>query len=401
MTISSGTTSKPLFRRRDAAVQALVEGGHFDIIERLRARVLRIEEVQRAFEAGDLGQLRAVAQHSLRLEDVLARQLERAEGLLEPGSIKAYSSLRNQLLERWGKDRDISTITTADVEAFLHEPKANAVGPKKNGKGRWKPKTPKPWSPGRQNTMRVIGGAVWDREITREMDAAHVTRGAPRLSRNPWKKAATKGIRRPRVAYLREAEWQEVEQWLQTNRPDQLALFALGALAGLRLGEALNLRTGIDMDMEARMVRVQPRTGEHKWRPKNRLGVRDVPMSDALHELLARHAEHFAGARYFIRLPGKDRPISQPVIQGWAREAFEAVGLRYGREGSDGLTFHSLRHSFASWLAQRRFTTREIAELIGDSPAEVDRTYAHLSPRNLQQAVQAVGHASRGEAWAA
>lgn len=52
------------------------------------------------------------------------------------------------------------------------------------------------------------------------------------------------------------------------------------------------------------------------------------------------------------------------------------------------LTFHSLRHTFASWLVQRGVSIYEVSKLLGHSDIKVTEIYAHLKPENLRSAVE-------------
>jgi len=52
------------------------------------------------------------------------------------------------------------------------------------------------------------------------------------------------------------------------------------------------------------------------------------------------------------------------------------------------LNFHSLRHTFASWLVQKGVSIYEVSKLLGHSDLKVTEIYAHLSPENLRNAVE-------------
>lgn len=52
------------------------------------------------------------------------------------------------------------------------------------------------------------------------------------------------------------------------------------------------------------------------------------------------------------------------------------------------LNFHSLRHTFASWLVQRGVSIYEVSKLLGHSDIKVTEIYAHLKPENLRNAVE-------------
>lgn len=59
-------------------------------------------------------------------------------------------------------------------------------------------------------------------------------------------------------------------------------------------------------------------------------------------------------------------------------------------ELNDGLRFHSLRHTFASWLVQAGVSIYEVSKLLGHSDVKTTQIYAHLRNDDLRNAVQAI-----------
>jgi integrase len=53
----------------------------------------------------------------------------------------------------------------------------------------------------------------------------------------------------------------------------------------------------------------------------------------------------------------------------------------------DDVTFHTLRHTFASWAMQKGAALRELQELLGHSSLSMTMRYAQLSPEHLRTAV--------------
>ena len=60
---------------------------------------------------------------------------------------------------------------------------------------------------------------------------------------------------------------------------------------------------------------------------------------------------------------------------------------------NDGVTdsrqrvvFHTLRHTFASWLVQKGVPLHTVAELMGYKSIAMTQRYAHLSPDSLRNA---------------
>jgi site-specific recombinase XerD len=54
------------------------------------------------------------------------------------------------------------------------------------------------------------------------------------------------------------------------------------------------------------------------------------------------------------------------------------------------ITFHSLRHSFASWLALQGETLQTIGELLGHKGLTMTKRYSHLLPDHKRRATVAL-----------
>ncbi|HET7322692.1 MAG TPA: tyrosine-type recombinase/integrase, partial [Longimicrobiaceae bacterium] len=369
LALSARTTSKVERRRREAVLRALLDQGHLDILEDLRARRLHIADVQRAVEAGDVDRLRAVRQEELTVGAMAKALLQKVEATKRPGTVAVYRSYLSAIEEHFGTNTPLLDVTTAMVEAYLHAPKEVYD---------------RPWSANTQATVKMVGGRLWSLAIAREAEAADRAGAKPRLRRNPWSKAETPDQEATRAAFLLPEEWATLERTL-AGRPE-LAFVACGCLAGLRIGEARHLRPGIDVDLDARLIRIQARDGAHAWKPKTKRSVRDVPINDRLLVILTDHARRgYAGDRFLFHPPHADRPLAYDTAMDWTERAFVAAGIRYGRK-ADALTNHNLRHTFASWLAQRGVSVLVIAKLLGDTVDMVIKTYAHLMPENLAEA---------------
>lgn len=53
--------------------------------------------------------------------------------------------------------------------------------------------------------------------------------------------------------------------------------------------------------------------------------------------------------------------------------------------------FHTLRHTFASWLVEGGVSLYEVKELMGHSDFKMTQRYSHLSPEGLKNAIQIIG----------
>ena len=371
MRLSLRTDDLTVALARMQAVQALMDRGDWPLVDRLRTGGVHITDVVAAIREGTVPALRRSGHDILLLGDACEAFLRTVAATRSDGTYRARSVTARQLIRRWGADFPMQDLTKPEAEQWLHEPKRGG----------------KPWTPNRQTAQAVAAGAIWQSAIDAEAERARRLEYTPTFTVNVWKLVQLPEVHATRVVFLSPAEWNLLAR--QTARTPAAALLGLAVLAGLRVGEILHLRPDVDVILgDEPLVRIQARGGEHPWKPKRmKRGQRDVPMSDALRAIIEDHiACGFSGDRYLIRHESADRPMSWDTAARWARQAFQAAGIKYGREG-DALTIHSGRHTFASWLAQDGVSLNIIAELLGDTMKTVEDTYAHLVPDTLRAAV--------------
>lgn len=122
-----------------------------------------------------------------------------------------------------------------------------------------------------------------------------------------------------------------------------------------------------------------------------------------------------AGGVQYVRLNEEAKALLQSLIPGnksvWVfpseNPATHADQRNFYRRhylptvcelGLTGVTWHTLRHTFASRLAMAGVTEGTIAKLLRHSGTALVRRYAHLSPSYLQEAVEKVSAFGRAEA---
>jgi len=164
------------------------------------------------------------------------------------------------------------------------------------------------------------------------------------------------------VARLVSADVARLVAAASTDR-DRAAV-GLAAYAGLRIGELRALHWG-DVDFEAGTVTVLrscTEDGSFK-QPKSEAGVRTVPMLPALRELLVPLAR-FDG----LVIATQD---GKPVQERNLRRTLDAAKQRAGMDGTDArLSWHSLRHSFGSYLAtELELPPTTLARIMGHGDA--------------------------------
>jgi integrase len=273
-------------------------------------------------------------------------------------------------------------MTVQEAEAYLHQPQDTTGG--------------EVWSAATQRAARTTMGALWQMVIEEEREEADRRGAEPVLTQNPWRRAKVPERRQTRVVFLTPEEWRDLDRAV-TGTPYRL-LVGLAYLAGLRQSEIRHLRRDVDviLDDDPRIF-VQSRKGKHPWWPKTERGQREVPVTGTLIEIVQEHIRlGFSGDRYLLRSYERDQPISAQTSIRWTEEAYEKAGIKYGRDG-DGLTLHTGRHTYASWLTQAGVPPNVVAELLGDTVEVVINTYIHLAPKDHRKAVAEIEKLARGD----
>lgn len=101
-----------------------------------------------------------------------------------------------------------------------------------------------------------------------------------------------------------------------------------------------------------------------------------------------------SGRPRIIPLPAELDPKRFPfgMTEDEVRNGFEAAREKAGLEG---VRFHDLRHTYASWLIQGGALPTAVRDLLGHSSLAVTSRYAHLGRRDLWQAVQGLSIGKR------
>lgn len=139
--------------------------------------------------------------------------------------------------------------------------------------------------------------------------------------------------------------------------------------AGLRLGEVLHLKPR-DIDSGRMVLRVEQGKGKKD---------RNVMLSPALLETLRGYWRQCKPRVWLF--PGQDgaRPLNPTVIQ----RAFSLAKRRARIEKN--VSFHSLRHSFATHLLESGVNVRTIQALLGHRSLGTTQRYTHVAGDYLKQ----------------
>lgn len=149
-----------------------------------------------------------------------------------------------------------------------------------------------------------------------------------------------------------------------------MTLTLLGARAGLRRGE-MHWLSWDDVDWPRNRLHICPKDG---WVPKD-YEQRWVPLAA---DLRAHLDDLPRTGRWVVCERNGDRP-SLAVMTAYFQKLARKAGLPGG--------VHTLRHTFASHLAQAGVSLYTIQELLGHSSPETTAIYAHLLPKTHEDAV--------------
>jgi integrase len=232
-----------------------------------------------------------------------------------------------------GADVALHSITPADCERFLAERTAEASA----------------WT---ARKYRLALRAAFERAKS----WGHVLE-------NPWVKVKNPKTPETLPAYFTREQFRALLAVIE-NR-DMRELVTLAALTGLRQGELLAMRWEW-VDLERRVLTVT--NSEHFTTKSKR--VRVVPLCDEARTVLLSLNERAKDSGLVFRLEA-DR------VTHTFKKAVRRAGL------PEALHFHSLRHTFASWLVQGGVSLYQVSRLLGHSSTAVTEQYAHLVPSDM------------------
>ncbi len=150
-------------------------------------------------------------------------------------------------------------------------------------------------------------------------------------------------------------------------------LFVLAVLTGLRRGEIANL-CWEDLDFNRRCIRVRNRS-THTVKGMH-------PRTILMHSRVADIFQPIKQPSGYVFLGSKGRPINPPSITNKFKDYVRKCGL------PDKLHFHSLRHTYASWLVQQSVPIYEVQKLLGHRSIATTEIYAHLEDEGLRHSIE-------------
>ena len=192
---------------------------------------------------------------------------------------------------------------------------------------------------------------------------------------NPCRKVKVAKKDNKRVRFLSADEARQLLGLLNTRslRVHDEALLSLSS--GLRAKEIFSLTWG-DVDFVNGTLFIKD--------SKNEKVNRHVFMTSEVREMLTRRKPERPSPTGLI-FPKEDGTQQKEISKSF-KDAIIDLGLNEGiTDRRLKLVFHSLRHTFASWLVQDGVPLFTVSRLLGHSTFEMTMRYSHLAPDNFQQ----------------
>jgi integrase len=193
-------------------------------------------------------------------------------------------------------------------------------------------------------------------------------------------------IKKPRVRliskdfrYLKTNE--EVHRFLsaaQTEGDLCFTFYAFALFTGMRAGEIATIRWE-DIDFEKRLITVQRSFNG----PTKAEDVRYVPILDALLSHLLRWKLKSPSELVFTNRDGKMFGESARIFQEVLQRVLKRGGFPAGQRGgksSGYITFHDLRHTFASHWVMSSGDLFKLQKILGHKTTQMTQRYCHLLP---------------------
>jgi integrase len=193
---------------------------------------------------------------------------------------------------------------------------------------------------------------------------------------NPCRRIKKRREPKGRTRYLSDEERGRLLAECRSSRNSHLYILVVLALStGARRGELLSL-TWPQVDLKRGMILLDDtKNGES----------RSLPLTGRALEVMREHASCSSSGWVF---PSKCGTKPADIRKGW-ENAVERAGL-------DDFTFHSLRHSAASYLAMNGASLAEIAEILGHRSLEMTRRYAHLNHEHTRKVLASLNEVMFG-----
>jgi integrase/recombinase XerD len=149
------------------------------------------------------------------------------------------------------------------------------------------------------------------------------------------------------------------------------AILELMYASGLRVSEAVNVKMS-DIDLDSGILTTTGKGSKTRRVPVGSSAVEWLKSYIAIR----RKKENIEVQNLFVTPAG--RPMNRQTIYQFIREYAEKCGL-------EGVSPHTLRHSFATHLIQNRADIRSVQQMLGHSDISTTQIYTHITDTHLKK----------------
>ena len=219
-------------------------------------------------------------------------------------------------------------------------------------------------------TIRLVMGDI--RRVYNKMEEWGLYSGPM-----PASKIKTPKVDNARARFLTADEAQTLLAALQKRSPLWHDIAMVSLHTGMRLSEVLTLRRQ-DIDLHNKIIHLDGKTGK-----------RSAPMNEKVFVTLqAALASH----KMPLVFPGKNGQQIRPdsATNSYAEAVKDAKLNPVGIDRRYKVVFHTLRHTYCSWLAMAGVPLYVIGEMVGHSSPQMTKRYSHLCPDKKHQTVSLI-----------
>ena len=160
----------------------------------------------------------------------------------------------------------------------------------------------------------------------------------------------------------------EIEKIIEaTDNAKYKLMISLGYACGLRVSEVINLRVA-DLDIDELVVHIKGAKGK-----KDRISVLPEKLQNDLRNIIAGK-----NASDFVFSSNRGGKLTTTSLQKVFRKSLIKAKI------SKPVTFHSLRHSFATHLLENGTDVRYVQELLGHSNIRTTQIYTQVTNPKLK-----------------
>jgi site-specific recombinase XerD len=154
-------------------------------------------------------------------------------------------------------------------------------------------------------------------------------------------------------------------------------IFVFAVLTGMRVGEITNLKWQ-DVDLHRRQITV---SNSKTFQTKSGK-CRVIPIGEDVYRVLLRRSTVNDNSSFVFN------KNSYQLLSNYVSKKFKAYCKIAGL--NEAIHFHSLRHTYATWLVQSGVNIYQVQKLLGHSDTKTTQIYSHLAASELHSAVNKI-----------